>query len=173
MKNPEISRYLWLKRRRLTVILAGLTLLVFVLTMPGALRDAYERGGIYLFSREFFEDIPKRLVGPGKFRFVLQPLLATILGILNGIADARTGKPPFLYGLFFKREFRGELARSSLENLANLMLMSILMDAVFQWIILGVSHPGAAILAGPVLILSPYVKVRALANRIARLWKKR
>jgi hypothetical protein len=51
--------------RRVTVILAGLTLLVFALSVPGSLRDALDRGGIYLFSHAFLEDIPKRLTGPG------------------------------------------------------------------------------------------------------------
>lgn len=50
--------------RRLTFVLAGLTLLALALSFPGSLRDAYERGGLYLFSRSFLEDIPKRLAGP-------------------------------------------------------------------------------------------------------------
>jgi hypothetical protein len=50
---------------------------------------------------------------------------------------------------------------------ANLMLMGILLDAVLQWVILGVSHPGAALVVGPVLIATPYVMARALANRVA------
>ena len=54
-------------RRRLTALLAGLTLLVLALSLPGSLRDAFDRGGIYLFSRAFLEDIPGRLAGPGRF----------------------------------------------------------------------------------------------------------
>ena len=53
-----------MSNRRVTLILASLTLLVLILSLPGSLRDAFERGGLYLFSREFFEDIPKRLTGP-------------------------------------------------------------------------------------------------------------
>ena len=63
-------------RRRVTIIRAGLTLLVLALALPGSMRDAFDRGGIYLFSRAFFEDIPKRLAEPGRFRFILQPLPA-------------------------------------------------------------------------------------------------
>jgi hypothetical protein len=51
---------------------------------------------------------------------------------------------------------------------ANLLLMGILLDSVFQWMILGVSHPGAALIVGPVLITTPYALARALANRAAR-----
>jgi len=38
-----------------------------------------------------------------------------------------------------------------------------------QWIILGVSHPGAALVVGPVLIVGPYSLARALSNRAAGL----
>ena len=57
--------------KRSTLILVGLTLLVLFVSVPSALRDAYERGGFYLFSQAFLEDLPKRLTGPGRFRFVL------------------------------------------------------------------------------------------------------
>jgi hypothetical protein len=58
-----------------TLGIASLTVFVLALSLPGALRDAYGRGGIYLFSRAFLDDIPKRLAGPGRFRFILQPLM--------------------------------------------------------------------------------------------------
>ena len=159
--------------RYATFILAGVTLLVLVLSAPASLRDAYDRGGLYVFSRDFIEDIPKRLAGPGRFRFLLQPLIATILGIRNGLADARAGRPPYLWGMLFHRHLRSELARTGLATVANLLLMGILMDSVFQWIILGVSYPGAALVVGPVLIVGPYVVARALSNRLAGLRKNR
>jgi hypothetical protein len=157
-----------MKNRRFTYVLAGLTLLVFALSIPGALRDAMDRGGIYLFSQAFLEDIPKRLAGPGWFRFILQPVIAITLGIFNGMADARAGNPPYLWGIIFHKESRGELARTGFAVISNLLLMGILLDAVFQWIILGTSHAGAALVVGPVLIVTPYGVARALSNRIVR-----
>ncbi len=129
--------YQWLRARRVTLLLASVTVIVLVASAPGSLSDAFERGGIYLFSSDFIEDIPKRLLGPGRFRFVLQPLVAVILGIRSGRSDAREGRPPYLYGLVFHQHLRRELLRSTFESVINLMLMGILMDAVFQWIILG------------------------------------
>lgn len=155
--------------KRSTLVLASLTLLVLVLSLPGAWRDAFDQGGIYLFSRAFLDDLPKRLTGPGRFRFLLQPLVATILGIRSGVADARAGRPPYLLGLVTDRGHRRELARDGLATVANLLLMGVLLDAVFQWVILGVSHPGAALVVGPVLIAGPYAVARALANRVARV----
>jgi hypothetical protein len=155
----------------LTLVLAGLTVIVLVASAPASLRDAWDRGGFYLLSRDFVEDIPKRLIGPGKFRFILQPLVATILGIRNGLADARAGQPPYLWGMVSRRELRKQFARSAFQTLANLLLMGILLDSVFQWLILGVSYPGAALVVGPVLIVAPYTAARGLSNRLMRLSK--
>jgi len=136
------------KGRRLTRGLAGLTLLVLILSRPGSLRDAFERGGIYLFSSAFLEDIPKRLAGPGRFRFVMQPAVAILLGIRSGRADARAGRPPYLFALLFPGQERRELLRSGFGTVVNLLLMGVLLDAIFPWVILGVSHPGAALVVG-------------------------
>jgi hypothetical protein len=164
-------RYPSLKGWHVTAILAGITLLVLALSVPGSLREAFDRGGFYVFSRAFLEDIPKRLTGPGRFRFVLQPLIAIVLGIRGGLADARAGRPPYLYGVLFHRGLRRELVKSAFESVVNVLLMGILMDSVFQWFILGASYPGAALVVGPVLIMGPYTIARALSNRLALLRK--
>ncbi|MGH9759633.1 MAG: hypothetical protein ACREDR_04355, partial [Blastocatellia bacterium] len=113
-----------------------------------------------------------RLSGPGRFRFILQPLVAIILGIRGGIADARAGIPNDLHALLVNRDHRAELVESVLRAVINLILMAILLDAVFQRIILGVSHPGAAIIVGPLLIMVPYSTARAISNKVVRLRKE-
>jgi hypothetical protein len=158
-----------MRRRHLTIILAGLTLIVLAFSIPASLRDALDRGEFYLFSREFVEDMPRRFTGPGRFRFVVQPVVAIVLGIQNGLADARAGRPPYLSGLLFHRGLRRQLVKSGLENVANLLLLGILLDSVFQWLIYGVSHLGAALVVGPTLIIAPYAIARALSNRVARM----
>ena len=159
--------------RRLTLVLAVLTVLALALSVPGSLRDAWERGGFYLFSREFLEDLPRRLTGPGRFRFVVQPAIAIGLGIAAGRADRRAGKPPYLLALLMGREARGKLIQSALQGIAHVVLAGILVDSVCQWLILGASYLGAAILVGPVLIALPYAMARALANRIASVGERR
>jgi hypothetical protein len=153
-------------KERVTLVLAALTVLVLALSVPGSLREAWERGGFYVFSREFFLDLPKRLFGPGRFRFLLQPAVAIVLGVAAGRADARAGRPPYLYALVLGSEDRGRLVRSAFRDVANMLLAGILVDSVCQWLILGASYPGAALLVGPVLIAAPYAAARALANRV-------
>jgi hypothetical protein len=157
-----------LKGSRLTLALLALTVLVLAMATPRALRETLERGEIYVFTARFLADIPKRLAGPGSFRFVLQPTLAGFFGARDGIADARAGRTPYLLSLVLARGRRRELVRSGLGVIANLLLMGILLDALFQKVILGATYPGAALVLGPVLICFPYALARALANRAAR-----
>jgi hypothetical protein len=154
-------------RRRLTLVLGVLTVLALALSVPGSLREAWERGGFYLFSREFFTDLPRRLTGPGRFRFLLQPAFAVAIGVGAGRADARGGRPPYLYALLTRAQGRRELLREAFHSIAHLLLAGVLVDSVCQWLILGASYPGAALLVGPTLIALPYSVARALANRIA------
>ena len=155
------------RKERVTLVLAALTVLVLALSVPGSLRSAWERGGLYIFSEEFLVDLPKRLFGPGRFRFLIQPLVAITLGVAAGRADARAGRAPYLYALLLGGGNRVGLARSALRDVANLLLAGILLDSVCQWLILGASYLGAALLVGPVLIAVPYASARALANRVA------
>jgi hypothetical protein len=157
------------KGSRVTLVLAVLTAVVLIVSVPGALREAYERGGFYLFSWAFLADIPRRLAGPGRFRFVMQPAVATLLGIRDGRGDARAGRPPYLLSLLVGGPDRREQLRSGFRSVVNLLLMGVLLDSVFQWVILGASYPGPALVVGPVLITTPYAVARALANRAARL----
>jgi hypothetical protein len=157
------------RSRRMTWVLAGCTLAVLVAAVPGALRDAWERGGIYLFSWEFFQDLPRRLTGPGRFRFLFQPLVAILLGVRAGRGDATAGRPPYFLAVFAHPQHRRQVLAETAHALANIVLVGILLDAVSQWLILGVAHPAAALVVGPVLIALPYALARALSNRIARL----
>lgn len=153
---------------RFTLILATVTALVLLASVPASLREAWRRGGFYLFSRDFIEDLPRRLSGPGRFRFVFQPLTAILLGIRSGREDARKGQPPFLAAVILHPILRRDLLKSGFRTIVNLLLAGILLDSLFQWILLGNSHPGAAVVVGPVLIVIPYTVTRALTNRIVR-----
>ena len=156
-----------MKSRRVALVVAVLTLLVLAASVPGSLREAREHGGFYVFSLAFLEDIPKRLAGPGRLRFLFQPLMAILLGIRSGREDAREGRPWLFHGLLLHAEHRVALLKSTLESISILVLMGILLDSVFQWILLGISYPGAALVVGPVLITLPYAVARAVAGAVA------
>ncbi len=162
-----------LSDRRFTWLLLALTAIAVVVSLPGALRESLARGEIYLFSSRLFADLPARLAGPGRFRFLLQPLVSALLGVRDGRNDARGGRPPFLLALVARSGGRRELARSALATVANIFLMAILLDLVAQWLILGVAYPAAALIVGPLLVFVPYSLARAFANRLAPPGRRR
>jgi hypothetical protein len=143
--------------------------LILAAAIPSAVRDTIETGRVYLFSRQFLEELPQRLTGPGRLRFVLQPLVAIFLGWRSGLDDARAGRPAYLYGLLLGGADRKQLLRSGLAVVRDLIAVGIVLDAVAQLLIYGEVHPGAAVVIGPVLICIPYALARALTNRVARL----
>jgi len=141
--------------------------LVIAIALPFAIVDTIETGRVYLFSRQFLEELPQRFTGPGRLRFILQPIVAIVLGIRGGIADAKVRNPPYLFGLLFGAERRGELLRSGLATIRNLLAAGIIMDVVFQLILYRSVHPGAALVIGPIFICFPYALSRALMTRLA------
>lgn len=156
-------------RRTLSRIMTAVAVLILVAAIPSAVRDTIETGRVYLFSQQFLDELPQRLTGPGRLRFLLQPLVAIVLGWRGGLADARAGRPPYLFGLLVGGGDRKELLHSGLAAIRDLLAAGIVLDAVAQFLIYGQVHPGAALVIGPVLICLPYGISRALTNRVARL----
>jgi len=153
------------ERRRISTILTIIAALVLLAALPSAVRDTFETGRIYLFSQQFIDELPQRLTGPGRIRFVLQPLIAVILGARAGWRDGRTGQIPYIYALITDAPHRKELLRSGLSAVRDLLAMGITLDALAQLLIYRQIHPGAAVVVGPVLICLPYALARALSNR--------
>lgn len=147
-------------------ILSGVVIAMLMAALPNAILRIIRTGDLYLFTDQFFQDILARLSGPGRMRFILQPVVAIALGIRSGMKDGSSGLPPFLWALVFHREHRRELLRSTFKSTRNLVAMAILADLVSQFLIFHQIRPGAALVLGPVLIAIPYSLSRALSNRI-------
>jgi hypothetical protein len=156
----------------ISTVVTGLALVVLIAALPSAIRDTFETGRVYLFSSQFFEELSQRLTGPGRLRFVLQPLVAILLGWRAGLGDARAGQPAYLFALLSGGANRRELLRSGLAAIRDLVAIAIVLDAISQLLIYKQVHPGAALVIGPVLISFPYAAARAVANRAVRLTRR-
>jgi len=149
-------------------IVFALLAVALIASVPFSLLHTYRTGEIYALSWRFLEDIPKRLTGPGRFRFILQPTVAIILGIRSGIADARAGKPPFVFAFLFDHSQRWLLLKHAFGQLSALLAMSILLDLVAQFLILRQMFALPALILGPVLIAVPYSTSRSLTGLLWR-----
>ena len=116
-------------------VLNILVIAVLLAALPAAIRLTIQTGSFYPFSREFFQDMLARLSGPGRFRFILQPVVAIVLGARNGVKDARAGSPPFLWGLLFHPEHRNRLVRSAFASVNVIVCVAILLDVISQLLI--------------------------------------
>ena len=149
-------------------ILRTTVIVIILATLPGAIRRLIQTGNFYLFTGDFFEDLLARLSGPGRLRFIMQPMVAIFLGARDGAKDARAGTPAFLWALAFHEQHRWGMLRSAFASVSDLISVAILLDMISQFLIFREIHPGAAILLGPVLISLPYALARALGNRVLR-----
>ena len=156
---------------RRSSILSAIVIVVILAAVPGAIVRIIQTGDPYLFTERFFADMLARLSGPGRFRFILQPTMAVLLGARDGIKDAGAELPPFLWSLVFHHGQRSELLRGALLSVRNVVALAILLDIISQFLIFREIHPGAALILGPVLIGMPYTLARAFSNRISR-WRK-
>lgn len=108
------------------------------------------------------------LGGPGRLRFVVQPLVAIALGIRDGRLDAAAGRPAYVFAVLFVRERRRQELMSGLRTLTTPVLVAVLMDMILQYFIFGSVRVWQALLVGTALIAVPYVAARGLANRLSR-----
>ena len=111
------------------------------------------------------DTIDAMLHGPGRLRFLVQPLLAIALGIRDGRRDAAAGRPPFVSGILFVHATRKEELMTGLQALAKPLALSVTLDALVQYIIFRSVRLWHALLAGTILIALPYATARSLANR--------
>ena len=120
------------------------------------------------FLARLYDGIVARLHGPMKFRLVIQPLVAAIFAIRAGLADARTGRPAFLWGLFTHPEQRGTMLKSGFKDVAKVFTMATVMDLIYQFIIDRHVHLVSALILAAVLCFIPYLLLRGPVNRLAR-----
>jgi hypothetical protein len=123
------------------------------------------------FFTRVWTDLIGRVEGPMNFRLILQPLTACILGIRAGVRDARTNRPPFLWALIFHPEERRGMLWQSWKDTSKVFVFAVVLDLVYQVVVLRFFYPGEAIIVAIVLALIPYSLVRPVVNRFAS-WRQ-
>jgi len=120
------------------------------------------------FSRSF-EQLLARSAGTFNFRFILQPIAASIIAIRAGIRDAKENRPPYLWTLLFERGSRRSLMRSAWSDTANVFVIAVMLDVVYQLIEFHWIYPLQAIIIAVALAIVPYVFLRGPVSRITKI----
>jgi hypothetical protein len=124
------------------------------------------------FTR-MFENIVGRTSGPMHIRLLLQPTMALIFGIRDGIRDAREGNPPYFWAIFAQPGRRRDLIRSGWKSIGKVFLLAVILDTIYQLIALHWFYPGEALLTAFTLACIPYLLIRGPVNRILREKRRR
>lgn len=106
--------------------------------------------------------------GPMKFRFILQPIMAAIVAARDGISDARTGRIPFLSAMLHRPGRRVVRLEEALNATARIILLGLVMDAIYQYIVLDQFYPVEAVIIAIVLCFIPYAIIRGPVARLSR-----
>ena len=108
-----------------------------------------------------------RSSGPLHFRLVIQPIVATILAVRAGLRDAREDKPAFLWAVLTDRNSRAQFLRSGWKDISKIFVIAMVLDAVYQAIVLHGFHVIQTLMVAVAVAVIPYVVVRGPVNRIA------
>lgn len=131
----------------------------------------------YGFSTEvqqrFWSDIFERAGGPMRFRFVLQPTMALLAALPDGIADARQGHSSFFWSARGDSTLQRGRLRQGLTSTARVVLLGISMDVIYQLRALEQFYPAEAVMMAILLAVIPYFFFRWIVERISLWWFSR
>jgi len=110
-----------------------------------------------------------RLSGRMTFRFVIQPLMASIFAVRSGLKDSRQGHPAYLWSIYSNPESRHELLHHGWKDVRNVFILAILLDAVYQIIEFRWVYVVQAVFVAIALAIVPYVLVRGPFSRLVSM----
>ena len=116
----------------------------------------------------FVDNMGDRVTGPLRFRLILQPAMAAIFAIMSGLGDAKTGKAPYFWALITNPAHRIEMIKDGWKSVGKVFVLAIVLDVVYQIIVLRFVYPGEAIIVAFLLAIVPYLALRGLVTRVAR-----
>jgi hypothetical protein len=120
--------------------------------------------------RRIWSDIVNRPGGPMAFRFILQPAMAAICALHDGTKDARLGRNPYLWSILTDIHESPGRIREGLIATGRIILLGLLMDGIYQAVVLKTFYPGEMVIVSLLLAFVPYLLLRGPVCRIAQWW---
>ena len=156
------------KPQKLSLLAKLIIALILVLIVAGIV---WHGVSIPTFRR-IWHQLIDRADAPMRFRFILQPLMAAFLAIRHGLNDARTGRSPYFWTMLGNPRERAQRLNEGLNATARIIFLGLLMDAIYQVIVLRRFYPAEAVIVALLFAFIPYVIIRGPAARIARRWRR-
>lgn len=151
--------------------LQRVTLWIAVALALSLLAFGIARHGFSLeIQKRFWTDIFERFGAPMQFRIFLQPTMALIAAIPDGLRDAREGHASFAWTARGDTTLQRGRLREGLYATGRIMLLGLSMDLIYQYRFNDEFYPAEAVLFAIVLAVLPYFFWRWLVERVV-LWR--
>ena len=125
------------------------------------------------FFQRFAHGFMSRMEGPYQFRMIVQPLMAVVFAVIDGLKDAKLGKPAYLWTVVSNSTHRHELVKDGWKHFGKIFILAIILDVLYQLKVHGTIHSWIGVaLAALILAVLPYMLLRGPVNRVARLFKR-
>ena len=116
----------------------------------------------------FASDMAARVSGPMKFRLVLQPAMASFFAVKSGLADARSGRPPYFWSLVRDSAERAAIIKDGWKSVGRVFILAVVLDVVYQLYELHFVYVPQALAVAFLLAIVPYLVLRGMVTRVAR-----
>jgi hypothetical protein len=112
------------------------------------------------------QNLIDRVAGPMNFRFILQPIMASIFAIIAGVRDAKAGKPPYFWSLMTDGRRRVDRIKDGWKSVGKVVVVALVLDIAYQIFMLHFIYPGEAIIVAFIVVIAPYLILRGLVTRL-------
>ena len=82
------------------------------------------------FLARIVENLIGRVSGPMKFRLILQPLMAAVFAVRDGLKDAREERPPYFRAIFTHPDRRSRMLRDGCKSVGKIFVIAVVIDLV-------------------------------------------
>ena len=101
-------------------------------------------------------------------RLLVQPVVAIFFAVRSGLRDAREGRPPYFWALMSNPEHRRDMLRDGWRDVGKVFVIAVLLDIVYQLVVLRWIYPLQTLIVAAALALIPYLLIRGGVTRVAR-----
>jgi hypothetical protein len=122
---------------------------------------------VYIWKDHVWNDLIGRFDGPLSFRLILQPIVAAILAIRDGLKDAKAGRPPHFMAIATDSTHRRGLLQETWKQIRKVFIVAVIIDVIYEFIAFRWIYPFQPLLVALVLAVIPYLLIRGPVNRIA------
>jgi hypothetical protein len=112
------------------------------------------------------ENLFGRLGGPFHFRFIMQPAMAIIFALIDGVKDARLGRPAYFWAMVKNQGQRRELLKIGWKRIGKIFILAVILDVIYQIKVHHWFYPGETLIVAILLAIVPYLLVRGPINRV-------